>query len=121
MFNDRLFGSEGFWSRDISFVNFTAIKDYNTFHFTKTSDSCVQSTMNHRKIHIVLFLLVTAWWLVVCDNPGFQIYVKNIHCNVSEKYIHKNLTCFAKSYSRNVSTITVSAFSKQPINSVFVS
>lgn len=92
--------------------------------FCISVDTVFQSTMDRLRVYFVFVVIATVEWLGVCENPasppGFQIYIKNIHCNASERYIH-NLTCFAKSYSRNVSTLTIHVHSKQPITSAFVS
>lgn len=36
-----------------------------------------------------------------------NLYVKSVFCKANEKYVYKNYTCFAKSYSRTVSTVTI--------------
>lgn len=49
-----------------------------------------------------------------------KIYVKGIRCIVSDEYVYKNVSCFAKSYSRTVSTINMVGFTKFPLNFVNV-
>lgn len=63
---------------------------------------------------IVLFFVAT----VQSDEkkPLNSIYVNAVRCNFSEKYIYKNVSCFAKSFSRTCSTINVHATFKKQMN-----
>src|SRR5690349_14395504 len=45
---------------------------------------------------------------------------KYFHCNYSETYIYKNYSCFVKSYSRTVSTITSYVLLKKPMSDFYV-
>lgn len=71
----------------------------------------------------VLFLVSYCVSAVRSDQkkPLNSIYVNAVRCNFSEKYVFKNVSCFAKSFSRNFSTINVIATFKRPMMNFFVS
>lgn len=72
-------------------------------------------------------LLILIFAAVFCAQPGqvtkdfMKTYVKSCRCNISEKYIHKNVSCFAKSYNRSFSTINMYGLAKRPVPKIFVS
>lgn len=76
-----------------------------------------------RQFKIFSFLLVCIWpFFIVGKVSEFQtIYVGAVRCNLSEKFYYKNYSCFAKSYSRNFSTLNFIATSKMPLYNIFVS
>lgn len=49
------------------------------------------------------------------------VYVKSVRCNVSEKVIYRNISCYPKSFNRSFSTVNIIARMKTPITKVFVS
>lgn len=53
------------------------------------------------------------------------MFFKSFEClvndEVKEKYVYSNFSCFAKIYSRKVSTLNFYAVFKKPINKLFVS
>lgn len=51
--------------------------------------------------------------LFYAANQGQNLYVKSVFCKANEKFVHKNFTCFAKSYSRKVSTVTIVFYYKK--------
>jgi hypothetical protein len=48
------------------------------------------------------------------------ISFKMLKCDVNPKFIFTNHSCFAKSYSRILSTATVAVYFKQPVYEVYV-
>lgn len=75
----------------------------------------------------LLMTSVSIWFplqLICVSVLGAQdtkIYIRGVQCNASEKFIFKNYSCFAKSYSRTISTINVVATAKIPLDQLFVS
>lgn len=68
-------------------------------------------------------------FLLICSSPFFidgkvsefqTIYFAAVRCNLSEQFFYKNYSCFAKSYSRNFSTMNFIATSKMPLNNIIV-
>lgn len=60
----------------------------------------------------------------LCRNKAVKVsdvYYKNIRCNFSEKFAFSNYSCFAKSYSRTISTINMIVNFKTPLTSFSVS
>lgn len=49
-----------------------------------------------------------------------KVYIKAVQCNGSSQYIYNNWTCFAKSYSRQLSTVNIRATLKKPMSDFFV-
>ena len=49
-----------------------------------------------------------------------KVYIKAVLCNASSQFIHKNYSCFAKSYNRQLSTVNVYGLTKKPLNDLFV-
>lgn len=49
-----------------------------------------------------------------------QIIVVGGHCEINEKYIYNNYTCYAKSYSRTFSTVNGCGYFKIPMTNVDV-
>lgn len=59
--------------------------------------------------------------IIYCDEVEIQkVYIKSVQCNVSEKFIYPNISCYPKSYSRSVSTANIVGLAKQPLNEIFV-
>jgi hypothetical protein len=52
---------------------------------------------------------------------GDEASFKLIKCDVNQKFVHSNFSCFAKPYSRNFSTANVEVYLKNPVYEVFVS
>lgn len=50
-----------------------------------------------------------------------KVYIKGIRCNFSDRFIYKNMTCYAKSYSRTFSGINIDATTTKPLYDVRVS
>lgn len=44
-----------------------------------------------------------------------KINIKAVRCNYTEAFIYKNFSCFAKVYSRTVSTITIRFTPRYPM------
>lgn len=47
-----------------------------------------------------------------------SIYIKAFRCNASEKFVYKNYSCYAKSYSRNYSTANAYGVAKFPLYNI---
>lgn len=72
-------------------------------------------------IYVMLVLFIR---IAVGINSAFKeettIFIRSVQCNVSEKFSFQNFTCFAKSYSRTVSTVNVFGMAKIPLNKIHV-
>lgn len=69
-----------------------------------------------------MFLASATYLAVLCKEEIAQtIYAKGARCNFSEKYVYPNYSCFAKSYSRTVSTYNAMGMYKKQMNNFFVS
>lgn len=66
----------------------------------------------------LVFLALLFCSLVISEDHYHYLCIKAIQCNISEKYFFKNHSCFAKSYSRNISTGSLSFFMKKPENNI---
>ena len=53
------------------------------------------------------------------EGKKHDIYIKNIRCSSDKTMLIRNLTCWAKSYSRTVSTFNIVFLPKRPINKIF--
>lgn len=49
-----------------------------------------------------------------------RIKVRGVVCNASEKFIHKNVSCYPKSYNRSFSTVNVFVWTIVPLETIFV-
>lgn len=77
--------------------------------------------MNLRVIVIGVVFGFASVEIVTPADGGNHIYLKGVRCNFSEKILHKNLTCFAKSYSRSFSGLNIKAFAQKPLYNLNVS
>lgn len=75
--------------------------------------------MNFIKILFSAFLIVIS--ISFGDQQRHKLYFRGIQCNMSAKYVYKNFSCFAKSYSRTFSGANIYAISKQPFSVIYVS
>lgn len=71
----------------------------------------------YTKILVITFLqfLLTAY-----GNEFQKITIKSVKCNFSDVYLY-NVSCYAKSYSRDRSTVNLMLKIKKPLTSIFVS
>lgn len=78
--------------------------------------SFLKSLAMKASVSTLFILLNFACFLQLSFEAGQSqnLYVKSVFCNASEKFVHKNFTCFAKSYSRTVSTVTIIFPYKKP-------
>lgn len=73
-----------------------------------------------KKFIFCLFLFSS--YMMALTVPDFQnINVGAVRCNMSEQFVYKNYSCFAKSFSRNFSTVNIIATAKIPLNNLIVS
>ena len=75
----------------------------------------VEQILSEMILKIVLFVAFS--FTVNAEN----IYINSVRCNFSDQIVHKNISCFAKSYNREVSTLNYIIVFKKPIERVFVS
>lgn len=69
-----------------------------------------------------LICTFSIFWLIVKAEDDIQsVWMRGVQCNASEKFIYKNYSCYAKSYSRNISTTHFIATTKVPLNNLRVS
>lgn len=69
------------------------------------------------------FLVLMNCLLLLLDSKEVEfqkIYFASLRCNASEKFINQNFSCYAKSYSRNFSTVNVIGTAKMPLSNIFV-
>lgn len=65
----------------------------------------------------LLAIIAVSLPLVHCGKDVQTITVTSAKCNASSSFVY-NITCFAKSYSRNHSTLNVIAIFKKAVTSV---
>lgn len=71
---------------------------------------------------VTFFVVYCLSFLLATEEAEFQnIYIAGIRCFNSEKFIFKNYSCFAKSYSRTYSTLTIIGTTKMPLHNIIVS
>lgn len=82
-----------------------------------------RSVLKVRFLQICFILLICSIDSINASKKvEFQsIYITGSRCNFSEKFIFKNYSCFAKSYSRSFSTLNVIVTAKMPLYNIFVS
>lgn len=79
-----------------------------------------QFTMYQLKVFL-LFVIICFTFLLANKIDEFQkLYVAAVRCNMSEKFVYSNYSCFAKSYSRTVSTVNAIGTTKTPLYNIFV-
>lgn len=49
------------------------------------------------------------------------VHLKLVKCEANEAFVYPNISCYAKSWSRNVSTSNVVVYFKKPVNTYYVS
>lgn len=71
----------------------------------------------------VLFcaLFFSAFLLAAEVGDYKSIYLKSFRCNASAKFVYKNYSCFAKSFSRSFSTGNAYGLAKIPLYNITVS
>ena len=65
----------------------------------------------------ILAICFSSFSMALGDFASFKL----VKCDCNEFFIYPNASCYAKSYSRNMSTMNVEVYLKQPIYEVFVS
>lgn len=76
-------------------------------------------TMTVAKL-LILFASFYVFFLTV-QSQNQAIYINYMKCNFSEKFFYPNKTCFAKSYNRSYSSISMIATAKGPMYNISVS
>jgi hypothetical protein len=66
--------------------------------------------------------IIFVWQLrhLALAGDGFLSF-KMVLCQVSDKFVYKNFSCFAKSFSRTFSTANAYLAFKKPLNEFYVS
>lgn len=103
---------------------FKNIKQYYLFLDAYSHLNLQHSSFNSLPEMIVILVCALSFFasLLAADVKDYKsIYIKSFRCNVTEKFIHKNFTCFAKSWSRNYSTANAYACTKFPLYNITVS
>lgn len=77
--------------------------------------------MSLQKFVIFVAIAIAFVKITTSANSGNKVYIRGIRCNFSEKFIHKNMTCYAKSYSRTFSGANIHATNKKPMYDIHVS
>lgn len=70
------------------------------------------------KLSIFLSFLMST---VTSDEQLQTANFKMVRCNISDKFVYPNISCFAKSFNRSHSTMSILEWAKQPLNKIFVS
>lgn len=55
-----------------------------------------------------------------CGDENQRIYFKSYKCKFSEKFAYQNHSCFAKSFNRTCSTVTLQVTAKMPLSHIIV-
>lgn len=55
-----------------------------------------------------------------CGDEVQRVYYKSFRCNISEKYVYPNYTCYAKSFNRTCSTVTGRGTAKELLYKAYV-
>lgn len=106
-------------------LQFLTIQVWNKFSSHDFHMSCYENMLR-----IALLLLLQFAYIFPAKlgskpssfQDDFQkIYIKAVKCNGSENFVYKNVSCFAKSYSRSVSTMNIIGTAKKPLNNITVS
>jgi hypothetical protein len=70
---------------------------------------------------LILLLLFTAVVKGLKEtNDDAVASIKSVKCKTAENFAYPNVSCFAKSYSRTVSTINIYILARQPMTEIFV-
>lgn len=76
--------------------------------------------MDQRKNLILVSVLFSCCFIGFNCNDGF-VHFKSMKCAGNEKFVHLNFTCYARSYSRNFSSINFRLVFKKPLFVMIVS
>lgn len=79
----------------------------------------------HRKSEMIfskifLFQIFSVLSLISCKDNGMKIFIRSMRCNVSEKFVYENVSCFLKFYTRSVASMNVIGTTKLPLTEVQV-
>lgn len=106
-------------------INFNVLRQFTLAVITSRSTRVKYSLslFNMWLIKVATFLVLSwIFCLLNAKSLDYQdMYIKAVNCNVSDKYVYKNCSCFAKSYSRSVSTMNIIGTAKMPLNNITVS
>lgn len=47
--------------------------------------------------------------------------IKSLKCKTAEEFAYQNMSCFAKSWSRTISTLNINVTPRKPVNDLFAS
>lgn len=74
-------------------------------------------------VDLAKLVCVFLTFLLIVKPEDFRqsVTMRGVQCNVSEKYFYKNYSCWAKSYSRNISTTNIIATARMPLDKLRVS
>lgn len=64
------------------------------------------------------------YWFVICrlvEVYAGNLYFRKSQCNLSYEFVYENTSCYAKSYSRNISTFNYNIVFKKPLKNLWVS
>lgn len=107
--------------------NYDSIPNESFFCFFSVKSHCkwiksIIPVVGMSQFRIVPFAVVfcSSFLLAAKDGEFQKIYFTSIRCNGSEKFVYKNFSCFAKSYSRNFSTINVIGTTKMSLYNINV-
>lgn len=83
---------------------------------------CFTQISNMNLLGVLSFCFVICSPLLLAAKLGEyqEIYLAAARCNGSEKFIYPNYSCYAKSYSRNFSTVNIIWTTKMPLYNIFV-
>lgn len=70
---------------------------------------------------VTIYIFIAALNFCQCGNDEQEVKILSVRCNSSATFVHQNVSCFAKSYSRSISTVNVDAIFKLPVTDIYVS
>lgn len=88
------------------------------FYLAHSGRGLETSRMSFCKLYHGCAILFIIFTVMLCEHQ--KITFKYVRCNGTEEYFF-NLSCYAKSYSRNFSTMNFIIYSKKSVNAAFVS
>lgn len=99
------------------------VKGSKVCHLEAAVANSAKMVITWRCIALVPVLLFSNVWSAksIFEDKKTTIYIRAVQCNASEMFVVNNFSCFAKSYSRTISTVNVAITLKRPLSNIHVS
>lgn len=101
----------------IAVVVFDATKIQQVLFFLLECQQLYYIAMLRLQIHLIHLLIYFKFVASVSD--GYASF-KSVKCSASDEFAYKNFSCFAKSFSRTMSTINIDISLKNPLDEFYV-